>query len=286
MPKGMSIHIGLNRLDPNHYAGWEGILNACEYDAGDMQEIAKELGYKTDLLLSEEATRDALISKTRNASKLLKPGDILLVTYSGHGGQKPDFSEEEEDGLDETWCLYDGQLIDDELHELWKDFAQGVRILVIPDCCHSGTPTKVAITSALMERPLGKIGILGETGTKRIPTRNMPLSIASRVYRKNKAFYDGLEKKLPKKKSDVKASVLSISACQDNQLAEDGVLNGKFTGMLLAVWNDGKFGGNYLKFHKKITEKMPPVQTPNIFYFGPGTDEFLRQRPFEIEPEK
>jgi hypothetical protein len=37
----------------------------------------------------------------------------------------------EADKLDETWCLYDGQLIDDELYLELGKFATGVRILVL-----------------------------------------------------------------------------------------------------------------------------------------------------------
>lgn len=33
MSKGYSLNIGLNAVDPNHYAGWDGELNACEADA-------------------------------------------------------------------------------------------------------------------------------------------------------------------------------------------------------------------------------------------------------------
>ena len=35
-PKGISLHIGLNRVDPIHYAGWKGELVACENDAHDI----------------------------------------------------------------------------------------------------------------------------------------------------------------------------------------------------------------------------------------------------------
>jgi hypothetical protein len=40
-PKGSSLHIGLNRVDPTHYVGWKGELVACENDARDMETIAK-----------------------------------------------------------------------------------------------------------------------------------------------------------------------------------------------------------------------------------------------------
>ena len=37
MAKGISIHIGLNHVDPKHYQGWDGALNACIADANDMR---------------------------------------------------------------------------------------------------------------------------------------------------------------------------------------------------------------------------------------------------------
>jgi len=40
MPKGISLHIGLNAVDPKHYQGWDGVLQACELDAKDMAAIA------------------------------------------------------------------------------------------------------------------------------------------------------------------------------------------------------------------------------------------------------
>ena len=42
MAKGISIHIGLNHVDPKHYQGWDGALNACIADANDMRALAKK----------------------------------------------------------------------------------------------------------------------------------------------------------------------------------------------------------------------------------------------------
>ena len=57
MAKGVSLHIGLNRVDPGHYAGWTGEFGACEADAASMQAIAKGVGYATRALLTDAATR-------------------------------------------------------------------------------------------------------------------------------------------------------------------------------------------------------------------------------------
>ena len=66
-------------------------------------------------------------------------GDIFWITYSGHGSQVPDQNGDESDGLDETWCLYDCQILDDTLFDLWSRFKEGVRIVIFSDSCHSGT---------------------------------------------------------------------------------------------------------------------------------------------------
>src|SRR4051812_20909928 len=138
-PKAVSVHLGLNAVSAKHYEGWSGELTACEFDAHDMAAIARTAGMKSTVLLTRHATRARALAAVRAASKSLQSGDLLFLTYSGHGGQIPDVTGEEDDKLDETWCLYDGQLIDDEMYAELSRFAAGVRILVLSDSCHSGT---------------------------------------------------------------------------------------------------------------------------------------------------
>jgi hypothetical protein len=52
MPRGVSLQIGVNAVDPGAYAGWTGDLNACEADAESMQEIAAGREYSTTILLT------------------------------------------------------------------------------------------------------------------------------------------------------------------------------------------------------------------------------------------
>ena len=80
----------------------------------------------------------------------------------------------------------------------------------------------------------------------------------------------------------VKASVLLISGCQDNQLSSDGDFNGLFTSQLLKVWKNGVFKGDYRKFHKEITNRMPPDQTPKYFRAGKINPQFESQSPFTV----
>ncbi|MEM9220638.1 MAG: caspase family protein [Cyanobacteria bacterium P01_F01_bin.150] len=236
MTQGMSLHIGLNSVDPNHYGNWSGPLNACEADAEDMQAIANDKGFQSTILKTTQATRKAVTDAIQNAAKKLVSGDIFMVSYSGHGGQVPDSNGDEKDRLDETWCLYDGQLIDDELKALYAEFTSGVRILVFSDSCHSGTVTRADRKSFIPP--------------SEIPTRNMPNAAALRTYRMNRAFYNEIGKNVKKLESAdaIKATILLISGCQDNQLSYDGTFNGRFTGTLLSIWNNGSFKGNYEHF--------------------------------------
>lgn len=270
--KGLSLHLGLNSVDPAHYQGWDGQLTACEFDAHDMKAIAAARGFTPTLLLTQQATAKAVISAITTAAKALKSGDFFLVTYSGHGGQVPDTNGDETDAgrQDETWVLYDRQLIDDELWSLWKKFKSGVRIFVLSDSCHSGTVSR--------DVPAG-FGLPNGVARPRL----MPRLRAVQVYKANRALYDGIQKAIPAREATkVKASVLLISGCQDNQVSLDGDRNGLFTQTLRKVWGNGKFKGTYRQFRDQIVARMPVSQTPNYSLVGKAHPKFEAQSPFAL----
>lgn len=142
--KGYSLHVGLNAVSPDTYGGWSGPLTACEADAWDMARICEGAGCDSRVLPTEMATWGAVAMWISEAARQAAAGDFVCITYSGHGGQVPDTNGDEVDGWDETWCLFDRELIDDELRALLTLFAPGVRVLVLSDSCHSGTMTKLA----------------------------------------------------------------------------------------------------------------------------------------------
>lgn len=274
MAMGMALTIGLNAVDPQHYAGWPGELGACEADAKDMADIAKSKKFQTETLLTKEATRANVTEQILKAAKDLKTGDIFMLSYSGHGGQLPDLNQDETDAADETWCLYDGQLVDDELNSMFAEFSVGVRILVFSDSCHSGTVTKDAF---YYNKPAPK-----DVSGEQIRYRNMPRDYIIPVYRQNKEFYDKILRQPAVKEEDIKASAILISGCQDNQLSLDGLVNGLFTSNLLAVWKDGTFVGSYSELWKNICSRMPPDQTPNLYPTGIRNYRFESETPFTL----
>jgi hypothetical protein len=288
-PQAASLHLGLNAVDPGSYSGWSGPLDACEFDARDMQSIANSKGMKSQALLTADATRARVLGEIRKASKALKRGDYFFLTYSGHGGQVDDVTGEEDDRQDETWCLYDGELIDDELYYELGRFAAGVRIFVLSDSCHSGTVVRA-----------------GPPRPGAVKPRMMPYLIAEQVYEEHRKFYDDLQKAVTKKAGKAKvleagagspaaavsrrlvsiankfkAQLILISGCLDRQESGDGPRNGVFTGRLLRVWNGGQFNGNYAQFHAKIKAGMPADQTPNLFSLG-DVAKFVVEAPFAV----
>ena len=294
--KAMSLHIGLNAVDPRHYSGWSGRLLACEYDANDMATIASSRKMKPATLLTRDATRKNVLTGIRAAANALQRGDFFFLTYSGHGGQVDDVTGEEGDKLDETWCLYDGQLIDDELYLELGRFREGVRIFVLSDSCHSGTVTR------------GMVRVNPDAGDTGARTKHLPPKVARDTYADNKSFYDELQRDVMKTAGRApveeieeprpelvvssrlravavkfKPMLILISGCQDNQTSLDGDRNGAFTEQFLAVWEKGAFTNDYARFHAMIKARMHPSQTPNLFVLGDAA-KFLTQRPFDIVP--
>ena len=278
MPQAISIHVGLNEVDPKHYQGWNGKLVACEFDANDMEKLASERGFDSEKLLTKEATAEALTSALKKASQKLESGDTLLLTYSGHGGQVPDANGDEKDRMDETWVLYNRQMVDDELYSLFGSFKPGVRIAIFSDSCHSGTVAKDAVDAVGPDRMARSVNG-GDSQQPRV--KGMPDEVVRSVYEANKDEYDDIQKSLPPfDKANIGASVILTSGCQDNQTSLDGDKNGLFTQTLLEVWNNGAFNSGYRTFRRRIARQMPPWQSPNLFIVGAPDPTFANQVPF------
>jgi len=287
---GHSLHVGLDKVDPAHYAGWDGALKSCEKDATAMERLASARGFKSKALLTSAATRSAVVAGIRDAAEKLHAGDMFLFSVSGHGGRIPDFNQDEDhDGdekMDETLCLYDFQLADDELYMLWGEFRAGVRVLMVTDTCHSGSMVRAG--------PAMPTSLFGQAivPPQAADVRMMPLDVEENVWRQNRSAYRDASRSYSAIKesvmmspltSPVKASVLNLGACKDTQFATDGSDNGAFTGALLEVWNDGRFAGDYRAFRAAIEARIGRTdQTPQLFDALHRTPYFIGDIPFSI----
>ncbi len=282
---GISLHVGLNAVDPEHYQGWDGQLGGCENDANDMVALASSRGFETTAILTADGTAEAVSGAISAAAARLTAGDIFFLTYSGHGGQVPDAGSDEDDHLDETWVLFDRQMIDDELWALYATFQPGVRIVVLSDSCHSGTVTREVRYQETYLPHTASVGAAGEAKPDQIKTKNLPYDIERKTYMANRALYNGIQSSLPPggaKKSEIGADILLISGCADNQLSGDTPANGIFTGNLLRVWENGTFEGSYRELHAQLSNLMPASQSPNYYRVGRVDADFDVQAPFSI----
>jgi hypothetical protein len=279
--RGIAVCVGLNGVDPDHYAGWPGRLFGCENDAADMEAIARQKGFAVAKILTRRATRDAVLSAIRGAAEQLHGGDIFMVSFSGHGDQVPDpHAPPEDGGLDQTWCLYDGQLLDKELYAEWARFAAGVRILVFSDSCHSQGIARMAprdyavdlrlrgaAPAAPESEPVRRVAdasdrFRAETiRDARVRVKAMPPEKSIETYQREQARYDGIVRSVARPTPPIPPLVMSITACKNDQLAGDGDANGVFTGAVKRVWDGGAFRGNYIAFHEKVAEEALRVRS-------------------------
>lgn len=263
-PHGFALCVGLNSVDPRMYEGWSGPLRACENDARHMSRMLEDKGFETTVLLTANATRRNVTTEIKALAMLARPGDIVVVTNSSHGSQVPDTDGTETDGMDETICLYDGQLLDDELAELWARFRAGVRIVFVSDSCHSGT----------MARLFGQAAVMSQPGSKAVP-----VEVAGAVAAAHRGMYKAIQDAVVKQ--PIVASVLALGACQDNQTAMDGAVNGAFTGALLRALSDYPrdcLGATI----KRVRQALPPSQTPKYVYTGVRDNGFEKSTSFSI----
>ena len=130
----------------NDYPGTGSDLAGCINDAQDWSTELGARGFEVSQLLDQQATYAAMAETIGDLVQGAGRGDTLVITYSGHGTWVPDSSGDEPDGRDEGLCPYDigtvGPLLDDAIRTLFAARADGVRVLLISDSCHSGSVTR------------------------------------------------------------------------------------------------------------------------------------------------
>lgn len=116
-----------------------------------MVHLAKACQVETlDLRWNEQCTRAGIRQAIEIVGNKCEEDDIFIFYYTGHGDRLADDDGDEESGYDSAMCLLgpDGNteprdrvwMRDDEFVDTLQDkVPPTVKILVIVDCCHSGT---------------------------------------------------------------------------------------------------------------------------------------------------
>lgn len=245
-------------------------LNGCINDTILLTKVFTEkYGFEHNnvkVLADEEATTHNVLNGLSWLVKNACAGDTLVFHYSGHGSQVPveDISNtDEDDGLDEILCpvdidFYNSLFIrDHETGVYFKSLPEGVKSLVILDCCHSGTGLRNGNCKPLPE------------GVK---NRFMAPPISSLLSCPSISIDDDLSFITPIKKSkslfssscvainNTQGSTVLISGCKDNQTSADAFINGRYHGALtyylVETLKEYDWTISYSKLIKIINKKM------------------------------
>ncbi len=141
--------VGINKYP--HFQDLQGAVD----DARDIKDGLEALGAaEIVMLLDEQATREAIIAAWRRIMDRSAPGDVVVFSYAGHGGQeKEKVAGSEPDGKDETLLLHGfdptsekgrrQRILDNEINAWFQEARdRGVQVIFVADACHAGGATR------------------------------------------------------------------------------------------------------------------------------------------------
>lgn len=235
----------------NDYPGTDSDLSGCINDAEDWAAELADRGFSVETLLDAEAGHAAMHGAIAGLVEQARPGDTLVITYSGHGTWVPDSSGDEPDGRDEGLCPWDigstGPLLDDEIRQLFGRRAVGARIVLISDSCHSGSVTRGDYSDLDAGAPRARFLPLEAW----MPGNELP-ALANRP----RALVSGLRRS---------GGDLLLAGCLDTQYSWDtrfhGRANGAFTYYALKTLRAHK-PANYVAWFKAIRGYLPSSRLP------------------------
>ena len=129
-------------------------LGGAVNDARDIAGALSRTGVRDLVVLEDDAaTRERIVDEWQGLLKRAAPGDTLVLTYAGHGGQEPErVPGAERDGRDEVLLLGGfrskgpgtrERVFDDELNQWFVEAgAHSLQVVFVADSCHSGTLTR------------------------------------------------------------------------------------------------------------------------------------------------
>ncbi len=222
MSKTILLSMAVDFTDNNY----TNPLDCCANDAQAMIDFfVKRYNLANDQIIpmmNQNCTVDNFKSTITRYSSKLEKDDCMILFYSGHGSQVDDADRDERlqgdrnDMLDESYCFFDRMILDDEIHNALLQFKEGVKIIMIIDSCHSGKSFRDKVADA------------SKTEFKFAETKSHEVDFSD-IYKSIKAD-----------KSELKANLFFLSACQPDQLAQAGKINSLFTEEFLKILNNSK----------------------------------------------
>lgn len=224
----------------NDYPGTVNDLNGCVNDCNAMKSLFLSKGFSVTTLLNSACTKNGFISILKEIIAGAVAGDIIAISYSGHGTHVADKNGDEIDGYDEALYLYDNVLIDDEIREVLDTIDLDITVLIFLDSCFSGTSTR-------------KISDVAEYSKIKYVTTDV-VDITKAVT------------KLVK--DNIRENEIFFSACADDEYSYDAYINGSYNGAftyyLIKSFLDGASYESWFEALRKYLPSTGYPQTPQL----------------------
>jgi len=234
---------------------------------GDVRVLREALvakaGFEEDriqVLVDRDATHQGILQAFRRMVAASRRGDLLLFFFAGHGSYLPDDDGDESfDGYDETIVPFDARardgsrndIRDDEIRQLIELANEKTsHVVLLFDCCNSGTNARGSPPGAGVRRVPGERGIAGTRASAPPPATGsgfVPLA--------------------------ANLDYVSLSACRADQNAaemelgegEEGEVHGLFTWCLVRELRGAQPGLTWLGLGDRVradVRALHPAQTP------------------------
>ena len=234
-----ALCVGINEFEHLPRSSW---LQGCVNDARDLAGLLQaNYGFAEadiTMLLDSQATKEQVVARLSSMLDRAAAGELqhIVFTFSSHGTQIPDTSDDEADRLDEAFACYDINnsgdswdpatvISDDELFALFARLPDGVVFDVVLDTCHSGTGLK-------------SLDLLPGRRPRFLPAPT-PRGVATSEFADTRALRD-----LVKTGKGVKPVLLA--ACRADQTAADAFLDGRYNGAFTYNFIKAVTGGGAL----------------------------------------
>jgi hypothetical protein len=273
---------GLDAVDPACYppnffaqvGGREGVSDLGDaltefYDATVSKPAARAGAYRAELI---------------RLAGVVKPGDVFVNAYAGHGlfmrttiPPARRFANEGVGALANTYnwttslVLEDRLILADELNRLIAQFAAGVQVVNIVDACCSGTTLAEFISSARFMTARSAPSSVAPS----VDPNQDPSVIA--VYEKDRPYYDSVLAKGP---GTVTASCLQFASTPANEQDCASSLDAPFTDAIATAirFNDVTSYADLFSYVKSYAEgNFNPFMTE----FGASTPDFTERPLFD-----
>lgn len=211
------VFVGINKYKKRKpYDGMD--LRGCVNDRDAMIKAFKIKRKNRKILSNSRASSKNILKALKEMLEKLQVEETGVFYYSGHGTQYPDFDNEESDGLDEALCcyktMYGDILLDDTIRHYINEYKkEGTTLLLIYDCCHSGTQAMSVPNWVTKYDGIPKVATLDSKVVTLDPE-------VVKVNRSAKALLKGNAN-----------GVIVWSGCEDAQYSYEVKMNGEFRGL-------------------------------------------------------